>query len=272
MNASGCRVFSDGIKGIQNSGLLLRALRYTKSFNGLIINAPIKQSLTNNGHLHEGITSTLNGTSGIPSMAEFTAVNEQLAIAEYAESNICFYGISTKEGVKAIKSFKSKSVEIKSIVPYLNLIFTDEDLASFDTNLKVLPPLREKDDQKELIKGLTEGVITAISSNHAPFDAESKDLEFHYAKFGASGIETVFAALNTFCKKLPIGILIKALTEGPRSILELENPIIQEGDKANLTIFDLDKEWVFDQTESSSLNNPFLGKTLIGKVIKTINS
>jgi dihydroorotase len=121
-----------------------------------------------------------------------------------------------------------------------------------------------------LIKGLRDGTIDAIISNHYPIEEEGKKLEYPYAKFGANGLETCFAALNTYATNLEIEILIDKLTSGPAAILgiEIENLVI--GEKANITIFDKAREWVYEKSLSKSDNNPFLGQKLIGKVIETI--
>ncbi len=265
ISSSGCRLFSDASDYSMDPGLLQRALLYVKSFGGLIAVCPLNKKMSKDGQVHEGSMSTQNGMVGIPSMAEFTALYEQLAIAQYADSDICVVGVSTKESVKLLKSNKGKTEQnIYSTVPYLNLLFTDSELRGFDSNLKVLPPLRSKSDKKALIKGLLEGTITAISSNHSMHDLEAKDLEFAYASFGASGIETVFSALNTYCPRLPLELLIGALTEGPRSILNIDQPIIEVGVKAEITVFDKDASWTLDSDE----RNPFHGKRLIGKVLR----
>ncbi len=270
LHKAGAIAFTDNKKGVQDSGLLLRALQYVKSFKGLIINTPYDSNLGHRGLIHEGTMSTTLGTRGIPSMAEFTMTNQQLSILDYTESKLCLFGISTKETVDLIKSQNKKVNKISAIVPYLNLIFTDKDLDGFDSNLKVFPPLRSMDDQKALVKGLIDGNIAAISSNHSPLDPECKDLEFEYADFGASGLETVFSALNTHCTKLPLSVLIKSLTYGPAAILGIKQNEIAEGNQASVTIFDTEEEWKYNTSASPSKNNPFLGKTLKGKVVKVI--
>jgi dihydroorotase len=123
----------------------------------------------------------------------------------------------------------------------------------------------------ELIKGLKEDTITAIVSNHYPLDEENKKLEFTYAKFGASGIETVFPALNTYLKgKLDLETIVRKLSYGSREILNLSQPIIKEGEQADMTLFDAEAAWKYSQTKSLSKNNPFLVQEFTGKVIGTI--
>nr|HPN70004.1 hypothetical protein [Saprospiraceae bacterium] len=145
------------------------------------------------------------------------------------------------------------------------------DLMDFDSNLKVSPPLRSKKDALELLKALKENSIQAIVSNHYPLDEEAKKLEFPYAKFGASGLETVFASINTFLQdKLELALLIAKLTEGPRSILGIPQVEIVEGANAELTLFDPSIEWNYNKTVSASQNNPYLGQSFMGKVLGTV--
>jgi dihydroorotase len=269
MQLAGAYGFSDGLKTVQHNGVLLNALNYVKSFNGIIIHFPQDSFLSKGGLLHEGYTSTLLGMKGIPSIAENITVQRDLALLEYTASKLCLYGVSTKEVIKSIKSSKSENLSV--VVPYLNLVKEDNQLSDFNSNLKVTPPLRSKKDQDELIKALKDNIITAISSNHYPIEDESKNLEFPYAKFGASGIETTFSSLVTFTKgKLSLETIIEKLTTGPRSILNIPNPQIKVDYDAELTLFDPDISWSFTETKSISKNNPFLGTTFKGKVIGTL--
>ena len=160
---------------------------------------------------------------------------------------------------------------MKCVLPYLNLLYDDSNLAEFDSNLKVAPPLRSAANKNKLIKAIQSDTIHAIASNHYPLDEESKKLEFTYAKFGASGIETVFSALNTALRnKVKTEDLIEKMTAGPRSVLNITSPKIEVGTQAELTIFDPELSWTFNKSLSLSKNNPFLGKTLTGKVIGTV--
>jgi dihydroorotase len=267
----GCVGFSDGDNNPLNTGLLNRVLQYSNSFDGLIMTAVNDQNLANHGLIHEGEVSTYLGMKGIPSISEISALSQLLILADYTNGNLCLLNISTKESVKLIQKSLKPNSNIYSTVPYLNLIFQSEDLNSFDTNLKVKPPIRAKDDRASLIKGFNSGIINAITSNHKPLEVEAKDVEFEYASFGAAGLETVFAGLNTYAKNLNFEAMIHAMSIGPRKILKQNIPSLAAGNKADLTIFDSKAEWTFDSTISNSKNNPFLGKNLVGKVLGVIN-
>jgi dihydroorotase len=270
LHHAGALAFTDGLKPVNHTGLMARALEYIKQFEGLIIHHPYDKMLSPDAQMHEGEASTMLGMRGAPYISETLMLKRDIDLLAYTKSRLCVHAISTSDSVKLIKEAKKNNLSITATVPYLNLIKTDNDLMSFDTNLKVQPSLRRKFDITELVKGLKEGTIDAIISNHYPIEEEGKKLEYPYAKFGASGLETCFAALNTFVPSLDLEVIIQKLTEGPASILGISIDPIAVGEKANLTIFDKTKEWTFEKTLSKSQNNPFLGQKLIGKVIETI--
>lgn len=272
LHTAGASAFSDGLKTITHTGLLARALEYVKSFDGLIIHHPSEKTLVQEAQMNEGEMSTLLGMRGMPATAEIIGLKRDLDVLAYTRSRMCIYGISAAESVRIIKEARKNLADrLTATVPYLNLIFTDKDLDQFDTNYKVMPPLRRKTDQNELIKGLKDGTIDAIVSNHYPIEEEGKKLEFPYARFGASGLESCFAACNTFANSLDLETLINKLTYGPREILGIPSEGIKADARATLTLFDPGEEWTFDKTFSKSSNNPFLGTRLKGKVIAVLN-
>ena len=182
--------------------------------------------------------------------------------------------ISSGETIDLIRKHKNAGKALYATTSYLNLIHTDDDIQGFNVNFKVIPPLRNKADQKSLIKAAREGIIQAVVSNHDPKEEEIKHLEFSNAAFGATGLETCFAKLNeSLGDKLGLDRIIELLAQGPRKILQLDIPQILENEKANLCIFDPELEWTFDRStcKSKSVNNPYIGTTLKGKVIAVVN-
>lgn len=273
MCEAGAIAFGDGLASLQNSGLLSRALQYASTTDKIIIHHPDDHSLSSGGEMHEGETSTLLGMKGQPSIAEIHAVQRDILLVDYNEGKLLIHAISASESVEGIKSSKKKNLATYASVPYLNLIFTDEKLMDFDQNLKVIPPLRSEKDRKALIKGLKEGTIDVIISNHVPLDEEVKNLEFPYAYAGASGIETCFVACLTFLKdELSLEVLIEKLTVNPRKLLNVKIPDIKEGEKADLCVFDTECSWTYNKNDvcSKSFNNPFIGKSFTSKVLYTI--
>lgn len=273
MAAAGAVAFGDGLRSIQDSGMMIRALQYVKATGRPIINCALDKSIAHEGLVHEGAVSVAMGIQGIPSIAEHTAVLRDSYLAKYTDSQLIVHCISTKESCQMIADAKQNEVQIFSTVPYLNLIHTDDEVKNFDANLKVKPPLRSSADRKALIKGLKSGAITAIVSNHVPLEEELKKLEFSYAAFGAIGLETLFAALHSHInKELDLDTLISALTTGPRAMLTLDQPEIKVDEQACLTLFDPTIEWTYTQSNSKciSTNSPYFNQSFTGKVIGTV--
>jgi len=274
MHNSGALAFSDGKYPIQNAGLMLRALQYVKAFNGLIINHPQEDSISKNAQLHEGVISTTLGMPGFPGIAEELMLQRDIDLLAYADSRLHVTNISTAGGVALLREAKEKGLNITGSTPILNLIFEDKDLENFNSNLKVLPPLREKSDRKALIKGLKDGTLDYINSNHMPLEEEVKLVEFPYAKFGAIGLETLYPLLNTHLgKKFTETQVVQMLAINPRKILQLPLPEIKKNSLANLTIFHPGQEWTFskENIKSKSRNTSLLGKTFTGKILGVIN-
>jgi dihydroorotase len=272
-HTAGAIAFTDGDKPIWNTDIMLKALLYVEKFKGLIINIPQEKWLNLLGHMHEGHTSTILGTKGLPRISEEIMIERDLRILEYAGGKIHFSNISTKEAVRLLKKAKRDGLDVTCDIAAHQIAFSDEDLIDFDTNLKVNPPFREQKDMDALVKGLEDGTIDAIVSSHSPHDTESKVLEFDHADFGITGLQTVFPILVDKFGVNGWDIFLDKMTINPRKRLGLPLPVIEVGAEANLTIFDPTVEWIFDETSnrSKSLNSPYLGKKLKGKVLGVIN-
>jgi dihydroorotase len=274
MKAAGAIAFGDGRRTTQDAGLLLRGLQYAKIFDGLIFNRPNDKSTSPHGQMHEGIVSTSLGLPAIPSMAEEMMVQRDLHLVRYSDSRLHFHNLSAARSVALVRQAKEQGLRVTASVAALNLCFSDEVLRGFDTNFKVMPPLREAADMAALREGLADGTIDFITSNHAPIDEEGKNLEFAYADFGAIGLETTFGLINKYMHKLfTINNLIHFIAENPRHVLNIALPKIAEGETANLTIFDPTTEWTFTakHIRSKSKNSPLVGDVLRGSVLGVVN-
>ncbi|MGB3948291.1 MAG: dihydroorotase [Bacteroidia bacterium] len=273
MHLSGAVAFSDDKKAVNDSGLLMRALLYAKNFGGLIIAHCDEKAISQEGKMNEGVVSTQLGLKGIPALAEELMVNRNVFLAEYTDAPIHLPNISTERSVALIKKAKEKGIKITAAVNAYNLVLTDNLLEGFDSNYKLNPPLRTQKDLDALRKGIADGTIDVITSDHRPQDIESKDVEFDYAANGMIGLESAFALVNSTKDKLKLEAIIKTLTVNPRTILKLKQPKIAQGESANLTVFDPDFEWTFDKQaiKSKSRNTPFIGQTFKGKVLGIIN-
>lgn len=272
MHAAGAVAFSDGKKAIQDAGLLLRALQYSRAFNGLIINTPHHKTIAAGGQMHEGLMSTSLGLKGIPALAEEIMVQRDLSLLEYSEGRLHIHLISTAKSVSLIRAAKKAGLPVTCSVAVANLCFSDEKLVDFDSNWKILPPLRETSDMYALREGLADGTIDFICSNHTPWHEEAKNLEFPYAESGMIGLQTAFALCRTYLhKELTTPQLVEKLCLAPRSILGLPIPKIAQGERAELTVFDPESEWVLESghIRSKSKNTPFVGEKFTGKVLRT---
>jgi dihydroorotase len=274
MNNSGAVAFSNGEHYIQNAGFMLRVLQYTKGFGGVVISRPQDSGIANSAQVNESANTTLLGLKGIPSIAEDVAIARDIELLRYTGGRLHIAKVSTATGVDLIRKAKKEKLNITCDVSVNNLLFTDADISSYDTNLKVTPPLRNASDRKALIKGLTDGTIDSICSDHQPQDTESKQVEFEYARYGAIGLQTCFAALNTYLsKELSTELVIQKLSEGARKVLNIDVPVIAEKAKAEFTLFDTEAEWHFTPAinQSKSNNSSLLFKPLKGKAVAVCN-
>jgi len=271
MRQSGAIAFSDGINTIQNSGLLLKALQYVKAFGGTVMQVPDDKNIGAGGLMNEGIISTQLGLPGKPSMAEELMVARDIKLARYADSKLHFTGVSSAKSLEYIKRAKESGIQITcSVTPY-QLYFCDEDLQGYDTNLKVNPPLRTREDMMAMRKALNEGVIDCIASHHLPQDWDSKTCEFEYAKNGMLGLETMFAAATA--AGCDTDHFVQMQTVNAREIFGLPVPVIAEGAPASITLFNPEASFVFEENmlRSKSKNTAFTGRSLKGRVVGIIN-
>ncbi len=271
MKNAGAIAFTDNHKMV-SAGIMYRALLYSKNFNGKIISFPYDKTIFGAGQINESKVSVLTGLKAIPSISEYIIVERDLAIAKYCNSPIHFTGISCKKSVELIKQAKKEGVKVTADVYVHHLVFTDEDVLGFDTNYKVLPPLRTNNDKQALIDGVKDGTIDVVCSDHTPEDVESKDIEFGNSAFGMIGTQILFSVLNAV-DELSLEQKINLISRQPRSIFGIETDGIKVNAKANLTLFSPTKKWTFseDLIESKSKNTPFLNKILKGKALGVVN-
>ena len=269
LHTHGAVAFSDGEQPIWHSDILVKTLQYLQKFDGLLINRPEDLMLTRFGTMNEGVSSTMLGLKGMPALAEEMMIRRDLDFLEYAGGKIHFATISSAKSVQLIREAKQKGLQVTCDIAAHQIAFDDTALMEFDSFLKVNPPFRTQKDIEALLVGLQDGTIDVVVSDHQPQDEESQNLEFDQAEFGALGLETAFGVLNTYQKKhLSLEDLIDKITHQPRQILNLPPVSIKVGVKANLTLFDAQKNWTVQEgTKSKSKNSPFVGKTLTGKPI-----
>jgi dihydroorotase len=269
MKNSGAIAFGDYQKNIANANVLKIGLQYVQDFNGLVLAFCQDEKIKGNGVVHEGKASLRLGLKGIPTLAEEIIVSRNLFLLEYTGGKMHIPTISSSKSVDLIREAKKKGLQVTCSVAVHNLVLTDDSLTEFDTRQKVVPPLRDCETNAALIKGVLDGTIDAITSDHNPIDIDHKKMEFDLATNGTIGLESAFAALATI---LPIDVIIEKLTAA-RIIFGLDsiNPF-EAKSKANFTLFTTTDVWEFSKKDikSKSKNSAFLGQKMIGKVIAIV--
>lgn len=268
MKKGGAVAFGDYKKAISNSNLLKIALQYTQPFRGIVISFPNDTKIMGKGVVNEHIEATRLGLKGIPALAEELMVARDLAVLEYAGGKLHIPTISTAKSVALIREAKAKGLDVSCSVAIHNLHFTDEVLENFNTNYKVLPPLRDTANVQALREALNEGVIDFVTSDHNPLDIELKFKEFDWAAFGTIGLENAFGILTQYTS---IERSIQLLTSARKRFGIPSTPII-EGTSADMTLFTPEGSSVFTKNDilSASKNSAFIGETMKGKVIGVI--
>jgi len=259
---------------VKDTANFIRNLEYVKPFNGLVMTLPKEVGIKGTTGLNEGLISLKMGLKGQPVIAEEMAIHKEIKAAEYANSRLHFIQVSSKAAVEHLKEAQQKNINISAAVSPYHLIFDESAMLGFDTNYKLNPPLRTKEDNKALLSALKDGTIQVISCLHQPQDLDSKKVEFEQAACGISGLQTVYPLLKTHLNKdLDDELLVDKLSTQPRSLLGLPKATIEEGNTASLTLFN-DEAWTFTENnnQSKSNNSPFLNQSFTAKVIGIINN
>jgi len=265
MQQAGAIAFCDYKRPIQNPNLLKVSLRYAQAFDGLIMSHPQDSLIANEGVANESSTTIHTGLKANPSIAEELQIARDLFLLEYTGGRLHIPMITTKKSVRLIKEAKKKGLAVTCSVSAHHLTLTDRELTDFDSNYKLNPPLRTVQDCKALQKGVLDGVVDLLTSDHRPIDIEDKKKEFALAKDGTIGLESFFGVVNSV---LDLDDFIETITTNPREIFGLEQVVIKEGEKANLCFFNPDIDWAFTEESilSTSKNSAFLNKPMKGQV------
>jgi dihydroorotase len=274
LHDAGANAFSDGLRSISNTDIFLKALQYIKNFDGVLIDHAQDQWLDLFGQMNESPVSASLGLKGMPKLSEEVAASRNIKLLTYSESRLHLARVSSPKVLDLIRTAKKKGVHITCDVTSFQLIMNDTLLTDFDTNYKVNPPLREKADNDALIKSLNDGMIDVICSGHTPQDEESKVVEFDHAEFGIINLQTVGSHLVTLSQWVAWEDLIEKISVNPAHLIGIELPTIEPDAKANLTLFNPDSEWIFEEKNnySKSKNSPWLGKKLKGRTVAVFNN
>lgn len=269
MHYAGAVAFTDAPHAIDNTGVMLRALQYIEPIDGVVYSIPYDEHLTGEGQVNEGVISVNMGMKGIPHLAETLQIHRDLELLAYGGGKLHFSGISTAEGVEQIRQAKARGLNVTASVYVHHLLLTEEVVSDFDTNYKVIPPLRTALDREALLQGLEDGTIDMVSIQHIPLDVESKRLEFEYATPGMANIEFAFPlaykALGCVQK------VVQKFAIAPRKLFKKELNSIKIGNKANFLLVDTNSEKIVKESQRQSLsaNSPFYGVSIKG-VVKAV--
>lgn len=274
---AGAVAFTDDGDPVHDAEIMRRALEYAAMFNRPIIQHAQDLSMTRGGVMNEGFASTELGLQGMPPIAEDIMVARDIALAEYTKAQYHVAHMSTAGATELVRQAKARGLRVTSEVTPHHFTLTDDALRTYDTNAKMNPPLRTRDDVAAIVNGLQDGTIDVIATDHAPHSYDEKQVEFSAAPFGIVGLETAIGlSVTELVHKgvLSLYQLVEKFSVNPRRILHLPVIKIAEGELANLTIFDPLAEWVVDPSvfKSKSKNSPFGGFRLKGRPFGIINN
>jgi dihydroorotase len=267
--------FSDDGQPVVAPGLMRRALQYGAVTGRKLALHCEEPTLSRGGHMHEGAVSAELGFGGYPSIAESVMVERDLALAAYEERPLHLLHLSARESVAAVRAAHERGIEATAEVTPHHLCLTDEAVRSLDSNLKMNPPLRSREDRAALIDALRDGTISSIATDHAPHARHEKEVPFEAAPFGVTGLETAFAALYTHLVEpgvVPLETILERMSTGPAHAYGLDEPRVAVGAPANLVLLDVNATWRVEESgfRSRSKNSWLLGERLRGKVVATV--
>jgi dihydroorotase len=274
LREEGALGFTDDGRPVVDAGMLRKALRYQRLCGGVLALHEEDPSLSHGGSMYEGRVSAALGVAGIPSVSESTMVARDATLAGYEDGRVHFQHLSCVDSVQAVAAAKARGFRVSAEVTPHHLLLTEEDVRALDTRMKMNPPLATEEDRRALLDGLRSGTIDCIATDHAPHARDEKEVPFEQAPMGTTGLETAFAALHTelvLPGELALSLLVERMTAGA-ALYELPTPTIAKGERANLTLIDLDAAWTPGEHgwESRSENCCFAGRPLRGRVLLTL--
>ena len=269
--AAGVRVFSDDGDVVADAGLLRQAMDYLAARGGVISQHAVDVGLSSGGFMHEGSVSSQLGMYGIPAAADDVIIARDIRLVAMTGARYHVQHLSTATGVELIAEAKAKGLPVTAEVSPHHLAFDHSVVETTDPAYKMMPPLRSEDDRAALRRGLEDGVIDIVGTDHAPHAAHEKEVPWEHAPNGVLGLEWAAAVVNTFTD-LDQVVFYDRISIAPARIGQIEGQglLLAEGGPANLTVFDPSVEWTPSATVSKSENSPYFGLSLRGKVTATI--
>lgn len=267
----GAVAFTDDGRGVQNSGVMRRVMDYAKMFNKVVMSHCQDEDLVGPGQVNEGVVSTRLGLAGWPATGEELQIQRDIALSELTGCPIHIQHITSARGVELVREGKARGIQVTCEVTPHHLVLNENDITTtYNTNLKMNPPLRSKADNAALIEGIKDGTIDCIVTDHAPHADHEKAREFELAPFGMTGLETSLGVILTYLVDpglITYNELVELMAIKPREILRLDQVTLKQGSVADITIFDPEVTWTVqsDDMYSKSHNSGFLGYTLKGR-------
>lgn len=267
----GAVAFTDDGRGVQNSGVMRRVMDYVKMFNKVVMSHCQDEDLVGPGQVNEGVVSTRLGLAGWPATGEELQIQRDIALSELTGCPIHIQHITSARGVELVREGKARGIQVTCEVTPHHLVLNENDITTtYNTNLKMNPPLRSKADNAALIEGIKDGTIDCIVTDHAPHADHEKAREFELAPFGMTGLETSLGVILTYLVDpglITYNELVELMAITPREILRLDQVTLKQGSVADITIFDPEVTWTVqsDDMYSKSHNSGFLGYTLKGR-------
>ena len=267
----GAVAFTDDGRGVQNSGVMRRVMDYAKMFNKVVMSHCQDEDLVGPGQVNEGVVSTRLGLAGWPATGEELQIQRDIALSELTGCPIHIQHITSARGVELVREGKARGIQVTCEVTPHHLVLNENDITTtYNTNLKMNPPLRSKADNAALIEGIKDGTIDCIVTDHAPHADHEKAREFELAPFGMTGLETSLGVILTYLVDpglITYNELVELMAIKPREILRLDQVTLKQGNVADITIFDPEVTWTVqsDDMYSKSHNSGFLGYTLKGR-------
>jgi dihydroorotase len=278
LQAGGAVAFSDDGSPVHDAGLMRRALEYASMLDAPVINHMEDLQLNRGGQMHEGAVATRLGLPGIPALSEDVMVARDILLSQFTGGRLHVAHISTAGAVALVREAKATGISVTAEVCTHHFTLTDEavERSDFSTSTKMHPPLRSAADVEAIKKGLVDGTIDVICTDHAPHASFEKEVEYIAAPFGIIGLETAWGLIGRELIEpglLDVAEAVARITTAPRKVLRLDPVRIRPGEPANLTVFDAETEWTFtaEDIQSKSHNSPFVGDTMKGRAWATYN-
>jgi dihydroorotase len=277
MKAAGAVAISDDGKPVMNARVMRRAMEFARSYDLPVIQHCEDLNLSTGGDMHEGLQSVRWGLRGIPAASEDVMVARDLILAQLTGARYHVAHLSTKNAVAMVEHARRAGLPVTCEATPHHFALSDSQMAAYDSNYKMKPPLRSESDREAVVNGIASGTITAIATDHAPHPGSEKMQEFERCPFGILGLETALAlAIENLVRpgKITLNRMVELFTTGPEAILRLGRGTLSPGAAGDVTVFSTEVEWTYDinQSPSKSRNSPFHGKTFRGGAMATVVS